>query len=145
MVGVVSVEEAIKKAYESNLDLIEVSPNAEPPVCKILDSGKYKYELQKRKAEARKRQKTIDVKEIKIRPNTDTNDYNIKLRNMKRFIEEGNKVKVTVRFKGREIVHQQLGMDLLNRIKADMEEVSKIEFMPKLEGKQMIMILAPNK
>ena len=125
------------------MDLVEIAPNADPPVCKILDYGKYKYELQKKAAEARKKQKIIEVKEIKMRPNIDDNDYDVKMRSAKRFIEEGDKVKVTMRFRGREMAHQDLGMNVLVKVRDDLEAMAKVEQMPKLEGRQMIMVLAP--
>ena len=138
------MREALLAAQEKGWDLVEVSPNAEPPVCKLLDYGRYKYETQKKASEARKKQKIIDVKEIKLRPNIDDNDYHIKLRYIQRFLEkEGDKVKITMRFRGREMVHQERGMNILQRILQELESVSKIEQMPKLEGRQMIMILAP--
>ena len=130
-------------AEEEGLDLVEVSPNADPPVCKILDYGKLKYQEQKKASEARKRQKTVDVKEIKMRPNIDTHDYDVKMRNVVKFLEGGDKVKVTMRFRGREMAHQELGMDVLNRVRDDVEALSKVEAMPKMEGRQMIMVLAP--
>lgn len=142
-VGVVHVREAIEMAEEVGLDLVEISPAADPPVCKILDFGKFKYESQKRKAEQRKRQKVIEVKEIKLRPNIDENDYQVKMRSLKRFIEEGNKVKVTLRFRGREMAHQELGMDVLNRVREDFSEDTKVEQFPKMEGRQMTMVVAP--
>ncbi len=143
MLGVVPIREALVAAEEAGLDLVEVSPNAEPPVCKILDYGKYKYEAQKKANEARKKQKIIEVKEIKLRPNIDDNDYNVKMRNARRFLDEGDKVKVTMRFRGREMAHQELGMNLLVRIKDELDGLAKVEQMPKLEGRQMIMVLAP--
>jgi len=143
MVGVVSTRDALLAAEEAGLDLVEVSPNADPPVCKILDYGKYKYELQKKANEARKKQKVIEVKEVKLRPNIDEHDYEIKMRNMKRFIEEGDKVKVTMRFRGREMAHQDIGMNVLVRVRDELDEMAKVEQMPKLEGKQMVMVLAP--
>jgi len=143
MVGVVSLRDALIAAEEAGLDLVEVSPNADPPVCKILDYGKFKYEAQKKANEARKKQKVIEVKEIKLRPGIDEHDYEIKMRNMKRFIEEGDKVKVTMRFRGREMAHQEIGMNVLVRVRDELEELAKVEQMPKLEGKQMIMVLAP--
>ncbi len=143
MVGVVSIDEALKRARTAGIDLIEVSPNAEPPVCKILDAGKYKYEAQKRKAEAKKKQKVVQVKEIKMRPGIDQHDYEVKMRNVFKFIENGDKVKVTLRYRGREMAHQELGMDILNRVKDDTVEVAKVEHQPKMEGRQMIMILGP--
>jgi len=130
-------------AYEAELDLVEISPNANPPVCKIMDYGKYKYEQQKRESEARKKQKVIEVKEVKFRPNTDTHDYDVKMRNVMRFLEAGDKVKVTLRFRGREMAHQDLGRELLQRVAADVEGIGKVENMPKMEGRQMIMIVAP--
>ena len=130
-------------AEEAGLDLVEISPNAEPPVCKILDLGKLKYSTQKKAAEARKKQKIIEIKEIKMRPNIDTHDYDVKMRAMNRFFEEGDKVKVTLRFRGREMAHQDLGMQLLMKVKQEADSIAKVEVEPKLEGKQMIMILAP--
>ncbi|WP_119680476.1 translation initiation factor IF-3 [Indioceanicola profundi] len=143
MVGVVSLRDALFAAEEAGLDLVEVSPNADPPVCKILDYGKFKYEAQKKANEARKKQKVIEVKEIKLRPGIDEHDYEIKMRNMRRFIEEGDKVKVTMRFRGREMAHQNLGMDVLVRVRDELEEMAKVEQMPRLEGRQMVMVLAP--
>jgi translation initiation factor IF-3 len=143
MLGVVSIREALYAAEEAGLDLVELSPNADPPVCKILDFGKYKYETQKKKNEARKKQKTVDVKEIKLRPNIDDNDYQVKLRNARRFLDEGDKVKVTLRFRGREMAHQDLGMNVLVRVRDELEELSKVEQMPKMEGRQMVMVLSP--
>ena len=130
-------------AEEASLDLIEISPNAVPPVAKISDYGKYKYEAQKKAHEARKHQKVIEVKEIKMRPNIDDHDYEVKMRAMKRFIEEGDKVKVTLRFRGREMVHQELGMKVLERVRGDLETRAKVEQLPKMEGRQMIMVMAP--
>ena len=141
--GTVDTDSALAMAEEEGLDLVEVSPNADPPVCKILDYGKLKYQEQKKASEARKRQKTVDVKEIKMRPNIDTHDYDVKMRNVTKFIENGDKVKCTLRFRGREMAHQQLGMDLLNRVRDDMEETAKVESFPRLEGRQMVMVLAP--
>lgn len=143
MVGVLSTREALEMAEEASLDLIEISPNAVPPVAKISDYGKYKYEAQKKAHEARKHQKVIEVKEIKMRPNIDEHDYEVKMRAMKRFIEEGDKVKVTLRFRGREMAHQELGLELLNRVAADVGDKGKVESMPKLEGRQMVMMVAP--
>lgn len=142
-VGVVPPDRALQMASEAELDLVEISPNAKPPVCKIMDYGKYKYEQQKRESEARKKQKVIEVKEVKFRPNTDTHDYSVKLRNVTRFLENGDKVKVTLRFRGREMAHQELGRELLQRVAADVEGLGKVENMPKMEGRQMIMIVAP--
>ncbi len=130
-------------AEEAGLDLVEISPNAKPPVCKIMDFGKYKYETQKREAEARKKQKIIEVKEVKFRPNTDTHDYDVKMRNVFKFLENGDKVKITLRFRGREMAHQDLGRELLQRVAADVEGTGKVENMPKMEGRQMIMIIGP--
>lgn len=141
--GVMEVREAITHAEAVGLDLVEISPNADPPVCKILDYGKYKYEDAKKKNEARKKKKVIEVKEIKLRPNIDEHDYEVKMRSATKFIGEGDKVKVTMRFRGREIAHQQLGMDVLNRVKDKLDEVAKVEQLPKLEGRQMVMVLAP--
>ena len=141
--GVMPVEAALEAAQEASLDLVEVSPNADPPVCKILDYGKLKYQEQKKKTEARKKQKTVEIKEIKMRPNIDTHDYEVKSRAMRRFFEEGDKVKVTLRFRGREMAHQDRGVSLLDRVKEDFSDVAKVEFAPKLEGRQMIMVLAP--
>jgi translation initiation factor IF-3 len=142
-IGVVTVSEATVYADQAGLDLVEISPNADPPVCKILDYGKYKYEAQKKKNEAKKKQKVIDVKEIKLRPNIDHHDYDVKMRNMRRFLDEGNKVKVTLRFRGREMMHQQLGVNILDRVKVDIEAFAKVEQEPKMEGRQMVMVLAP--
>ncbi len=142
-VGVVHIREALEMAEEAGLDLVEISPNAEPPVCKILDNGKFKYESQKRKAEARKKQKVIEVKEIKLRPGIDDNDYDVKMRAVQRFLDEGNKVKLTLRFRGREMAHQELGMDLLNKVRDQFAEITKIEQFPKMEGRQMTMVVVP--
>lgn len=130
-------------AREVGLDLVEVSPNADPPVCKILDFGKYKYELQKKKNEARKKQKVIEIKEIKLRPNIDDNDYNVKMRNMRKFLEEGDKVKVTMRFRGREMAHQDIGLKVLDRVREELDDLGKVEQFPRVEGRQMVMVLAP--
>jgi len=143
MVGIVTIREALIAAEEAGLDLVEVAPNADPPVCKILDYGKYKYEAQKKANEARKKQKVIEVKEIKLRPNIDDNDYEVKMRSARRFIEEGDKVKVTMRFRGREMAHQDLGMNVLIRVRDELDAIAKVEQMPKVEGRQMIMVLAP--
>lgn len=142
MRGLMNVPDAIKLAEEAGLDLVEVSPNAKPPVCKILDYGKYKYEQQKKASEARKKQKTIDVKEVKIRPGTEKHDYDVKMRNARRFLEKGDKVKVTMRFRGREMAHQNIGMELLQKMKGELSDISKVELHPKMEGRQMIMVLA---
>ena len=142
-IGVVTPARGIALAQEAGLDLVEISPNAVPPVCKIMDLGKFKYEQQKREAEARKKQKTIEIKEIKFRPGTDDHDYDVKMRSVMRFLEDGDKVKITLRFRGREMAHQNLGMELLNRVRDDVGEAGKIESMPKLEGRQMVMMIAP--
>jgi translation initiation factor IF-3 len=142
-IGVVSRDDALTRAAEAGLDLVEVSPGATPPVCKILDYGRFKYEDQKKKSEARKRQKTIDVKEIKMRPNIDQHDYDVKMRSIQRFLAEGDKVKVTLRFRGREMAHQELGMKVLDRVREELDEVAKVEQFPRLEGRQMIMVMAP--
>ena len=142
-VGVVSTADALDQADNAGLDLVEISPGAEPPVCKILDYGRFKYQDQKRKNEARKKQKTVDVKEIKMRPNIDQHDYDVKMRAINRFLEEGDKVKVTMRFRGREMAHQDLGLKVLDRVRDQLEEVSKVEQFPKMEGRQMTMVVAP--
>jgi len=144
-VGVVTPSHAMILAAEAGLDLVEISPNAAPPVCKIMDFGKFKYEQQKRESEARKKQKTIEVKEVKFRPNTDTHDYEVKMRNVFKFLENGDKVKVTLRFRGREMAHQQLGRELLERVAEDVTELGKVENMPKMEGRQMVMMIGPSK
>ncbi|MDC0093142.1 translation initiation factor IF-3 [Alphaproteobacteria bacterium] len=141
--GVITINEALKIAEDQSLDLVEIQPNVDPPVCKILDYGKFKYEAQKRKNEARKKQKIIEVKEIKLRPNIDNNDFTVKMKQVKKFIDNGDKVKITLRFRGREMTHQSLGVAVLDRVKQDTEELCKIETIPKLEGRQMVMILAP--
>lgn len=141
--GIVDTDSALAMAEEEGLDLVEVSPNADPPVCKILDYGKLKYQEQKKASEARKKQKTVDVKEIKMRPNIDTHDYDVKMRNVVKFLSGGDKVKLTMRFRGREMAHQDLGMDVLNRVKEETAEIAKVEAMPKMEGRQMIMVIAP--
>ena len=141
--GTVSIAEALQAAQESGLDLVEISPNAAPPIVKILDYGKYKYQEQKKAAEARKKQKVVEVKELKYRPMIDDHDYDVKMRAMQRFFEEGDKVKVTLRFRGREMAHQELGTRLLNRVKEDVTKIAKVEMEPRFEGRQMIMILAP--
>jgi len=142
-VGMVPLEDALNRAAEHNMDLVEINGGSKPAIVKILDYGKYKYQAQKKAAEARKKQKSFDVKEIKLRPNIDTHDYDVKMRNMQKFFDAGDKVKVTLRFRGREMAHQQLGMELLRRVKAQTEEIAKVELEPKLEGRQMIMVLAP--
>ena len=141
--GVMYTGEAIEQAAEAGLNLVEVSPNADPPVCKFLDVGKYRYEAQKKANAARKTQKTQDIKEVKMRPNIDIHDYDVKMRNVTRFIEHGDKVKITLRFRGREMSHQELGMDLLRRVQDDVVEIAKVEAYPRLEGRQMLMVLAP--
>jgi translation initiation factor IF-3 len=143
MQGVMSTRDAISRAFSVGLDLVEISPNAEPPVAKILDYGKFKYEQQKKRNEARKKQKIVEIKEVKVRPNIDENDYQVKLRSMKSFIDEGDKVKVTLRFRGREMAHQELGVKVLERIRADMDVDTKVEQMPKMENRQMVMVLTP--
>ncbi|WP_116473194.1 translation initiation factor IF-3 [Zobellella maritima] len=143
--GVVSITEALEAAAAQGVDLVEISPNAEPPVCRIMDYGKFLYEKSKATKEQKKKQKQIQVKEIKFRPGTDEGDYQVKLRNLVRFLEEGNKAKVTLRFRGREMAHQELGFDLLNRIKTDLDELALVEAFPKLEGRQAVMVLAPKK
>lgn len=142
MLGVLSVAEGVKLAEEAGLDLVEVSPNAKPPVCKILDYGKYKYELQKKASEARKKQKTVDVKEVKIRPGIEDHDYQVKMRNARKFLENGDKVKVTMRFRGREMAHQNIGFDLLKRMIEELADVGKVDLYPKMEGRQIIMVLS---
>jgi translation initiation factor IF-3 len=141
--GVMYTREAIEQANEKGLNLVEVSPNADPPVCKFLDVGKYRYEAQKKANLARKTQKTQDIKEVKMRPNIDTHDYDVKMRNVHKFIENGDKVKITLRFRGREMAHQHLGMDLLKQVQDDVAEYAKVEAFPRLEGRQMLMVLAP--
>ncbi len=143
MIGVVALREARHYASDAGLDLVEVSPNAQPPVCKILDYGKFKYDAQKRAAEARKKQKTIEVKEIKMRPGIDDHDYGVKMRSIVKFLGEGDKVKVTMRFRGREMAHQGLGVQVLDRVKVELDEIGKVEQFPKMEGRQMTMVLAP--
>jgi len=145
MVGVVSLRDALTRAEDVGLDLVEISPNATPPVCKILDYGKFKYEAQKKANAARKKQKVIEVKEIKMRPSIDQNDYGIKMKKVREFIDEGDKVKVTMRFRGREMAHQHLAINILEKVKEEMADVAKVEQFPKLEGRQMIMVMAPLK
>jgi translation initiation factor IF-3 len=141
--GIVTIQEALQLAEDAGLDLVEISPNVEPPVCKIVDLGKLKYQSQKKAAEARKKQKVIEIKEIKMRPNIDTHDYEVKMKAVRRFFEEGDKVKLTLRFRGREMAHMELGMDLLNKVREDTAAIAKVEAEPKLEGRQMMMVLAP--
>jgi translation initiation factor IF-3 len=143
MIGVVSLNDALQAATDAGLDLVEIAPQAEPPVCKILDYGKFKYEEQKKKNEARKKQRVIEVKEVKLRPGIDDHDYDVKMRSMVRFLDEGDKVKVTMRFRGREMAHQELGMEVLMRVRDQLEEKSKVEQMPRMEGRQMVMVLSP--
>ena len=143
--GVVSVREALAMAEEQDVDLVEISPTAKPPVCKLMDYGKYKYQQAKKRDEAKKNQKQVQMKEIKFRPGTDEGDYQIKMRNINRFLADGDKVKVTLRFRGREMAHQQLGAQLLERVKEDLAEVALIESFPKMEGRQMVMMIAPKK
>jgi len=144
-IGIMFTREAIQYATESGMDLVEVSPTAEPPVCRVMDFGKYLFEINKKQQTARKKQKQIQVKEVKFRPTTDEGDYQIKLRNLTRFLTEGDKAKVTLRFRGRELLHQELGIEILERIKKDLLELAQIEQFPRLEGKQMVMILGPKK
>ncbi|MBB5661791.1 translation initiation factor IF-3 [Brevundimonas halotolerans] len=141
--GVMPLASALEAAEEAGMDLVQIVSNAETPVCKILDYGKFRFEEQKKKAAARKKQKVVELKEIKLRPNIDTHDYDVKAKAMHRFFEEGDKVKVTLRFRGREMAHPELGMKLLNKVQADFEEIAKVEYAPRMEGRQMIMILAP--
>lgn len=143
--GIVSLREALLKAEEADLDLVEIAPMAKPPVCRIMDFGKYKYRESKKQHEARLKQKQIQVKEVKFRPATDENDYQVKLRNLIRFLSEGDKAKVTLRFRGREMAHQELGLEQLKRVEADLVEYATVEQFPKLEGRQMVMVLAPKK
>lgn len=144
-IGIVPTREALRMAEEAGLDLVEIAPHADPPVCRIMDYGKFKYQEQKRQAEAKAKQKAIQVKEVKFRPGTDEGDYKVKLRNLKRFLEDGDKAKVTLRFRGREMAHQELGMRVLERVRDDLGDMAQVEAMPKLEGRQMVMVLAPRK
>ena len=144
-IGIVPTREALRMAEEAGLDLVEIAPHADPPVCRIMDYGKFKYQEQKRAHEARAKQKIIQVKEVKFRPGTDEGDYKVKLRNIIRFIEEGDKVKVTLRFRGREMAHQEIGVRLLEKLRGDVEELVQIESMPRLEGRQMVMVMAPKR
>ena len=143
--GILTSEEALAKAQEAGLDLVEVSPNAEPPVCRIMDFGKFRFENSKQKQGAKKKQKRTQVKEIKFRPRTEIGDYNVKLNKLRKFLENGDKTKVTMRFRGREFAHQELGMELLKRVVADLEDISNVEQMPGMEGRQMVMLLGPKK
>ncbi len=144
-IGIVGLRDAMRMAEEAEVDLVEIAPQARPPVCRLMDYGKFKYQEQKRAHEARQKQKVIQVKEVKFRPGTDDGDYQVKLRNLRRFLEEGDKAKVTLRFRGREMAHQEFGVRLLDRVRTDLEEVAMVEQMPKLEGRQMIMVVAPKK
>ncbi len=143
--GIVSIDEALRIAEEAELDLVEISPNAEPPVCRVMDYGKFKFELSKKAQQAKKNQKQIQIKEVKFRPGTDEGDYQVKLRNLTRFINDGDKAKVTIRFRGREMRHQELGGKLLDRIEADLSEIATVEQRPKMEGRQMVMVFTPKK
>lgn len=143
MIGVLPIREALARAAEAGLDLLEISPNAVPPVCKLTDFGKFKYEQQKKKNEAKKKQKVIEIKEIKMRPNIDDHDYGVKMRAMVAFLEEGDKVKVTLRFRGREMAHMDLGAKVLERVRTELDEKAKVESMPRVEGRQMVMVLTP--
>ena len=144
MIGIISPEQANIMARDAGLDLVEISPNATPPVCKIMDFGKFKYDQQKKEAEARKKQKTIELKEIKFRPNTDKHDYEVKMRSVTKFLENGDKVKITLRFRGREMAHQELGSELMERVAVDTAHLGKPDVIPKVEGRQMVMIIYPN-
>lgn len=143
MIGIVSLNEALQASLDAGLDLVEISPQAEPPVCKILDYGKFKYEEQKKRNEARKKQRIIEIKEVKLRPGIDDHDYDVKMRSMVRFLDEGDKVKVTMRFRGREMAHQDIGFRLLERVRNETAAIAKVEAAPSMEGRQMIMVLAP--
>lgn len=142
-VGIRSLDEALALAQEHEIDLVEIAPQAKPPVCRLMDYGKFRYQEQKRQQEARARQKIVQVKEVKFRPATDEGDFNVKMRNVRRFIDDGDKVKVSLRFRGREMAHQELGMRVLERVRDEIEEIAQVESMPKLEGRQMVMVLAP--
>lgn len=144
-VGIISIDEAKQLAYDNDLDLVEISPNADPPVCKVMDYGKFQFEQNKKQQAAKKKQKQIQVKEIKFRPGTEEGDYQVKLKSLIKFLEEGNKTKITLRFRGREMAHKELGMDLLKRIETDLEELALVEQFPKLEGRQMVMVMGPKK
>ena len=144
-VGIISIDEAKQLAFNSDLDLVEISPNADPPVCKVMDYGKYQFELNKKQQAAKKKQKQIQVKEIKFRPGTEEGDYQVKLKSLIKFLDEGNKTKITLRFRGREMAHKELGMELLKRIEKDLEELALVEQFPKLEGRQMVMVMGPKK
>ena len=142
-IGIVSLQQALAKAEEADLDLVEIAPTAKPPVCRMMDYGKFKYAESKKQHEAKLKQKQVQVKEVKFRPGTDDGDYNVKLRNLIRFLGDGDKAKITLRFRGREMAHPELGMKLLNKVQADFDEIAKVEYAPRMEGRQMIMILAP--
>ncbi|OWY39664.1 translation initiation factor IF-3 [Xenophilus sp. AP218F] len=144
-IGIVSLREAMALAEENDVDLVEISPTAQPPVCKLMDYGKYKYEMSKKRHEAKQKQKQVQIKEIKFRPGTDDGDYNVKLRSLVRFLTEGDKAKITLRFRGREMAHQNIGLELLKRVEADLSEIAVVEQFPKLEGRQMVMMIAPKK
>lgn len=144
-VGIISIHDALQMAYDANMDLVEISPNADPPVCKVMDFGKYQFEQNKKLQAAKKKQKQIQIKEIKFRPGTEEGDYQVKVRNLIKFLNEGDKTKITVRFKGRELTHRELGMELLKRIEHDLEEFATVEQFPKLEGRQMVMVMSPKK
>jgi len=143
--GIVSLDDAMVKADDAGLDLVEIAPMADPPVCRMMDYGKFKYQEQKKAHEARQKQKQVQVKEVKLRPGTDENDYQIKLRNVKRFIGEGDKAKITLRFRGREMAHQEIGLRQLERLREDVDDIAQVEQMPKMEGRQMVMVIAPRK
>lgn len=145
MVGVLSRDEALRLAEDAGMDLVEIQPNAEPPVCRVMDFGKFRFEMQKKASAARKKTKQVEIKEVKFRPTTDDGDYAIKLRNMRRFIEEGDKIKITIRFKGREMAHTELGVQMIQRLEEDLKEEVVIESRPRLEGRQMVMMVAPKK
>ncbi len=145
MVGILTRDEALSLAEEAGLDLVEIQPNADPPVCKVMDFGKFRFEQQKRASEAKKKQKQVEIKEVKFRPTTDEGDYQIKLRNMRRFLEEGDKIKLTIRFKGREMAHTELGVAMIQRLEAELKDDIVIESRPRLEGRQMVMMISPKK
>nr|WP_225444640.1 translation initiation factor IF-3 [Pseudomarimonas arenosa] len=145
MLGVLSRDEALRMAEDAGLDLVEIQPNADPPVCRVMDFGKYRFEMQKKASAAKKKQKQVEIKEVKFRPVTDEGDYQIKLRNMRRFLEEGDKIKITIRFKGREMAHTELGIQMINRLEEDLKDEVVIESRPRLEGRQMVMMVAPKK
>ncbi|QIF09175.1 translation initiation factor IF-3 [Ralstonia mannitolilytica] len=144
-IGIVKLQEALRMAEEKDVDLVEIAPTAQPPVCRLMDYGKFKYQEQKKAHEAKLKQKVIQVKEVKFRPGTDDGDYDVKLRNLKRFLEDGDRTKITLRFRGREMAHQEIGMRMLERLKTDLEEFGQVEQMPKMEGRQAVMMLAPKK